>query len=66
MRSQAREAAGITEEVIRLSVGIEFVDDLITDLEQAFDAAVRPEGATPLTNGRLASKGSSKGVAVHG
>lgn len=66
MRSEAREAAGITDEVVRLSVGIEFVDDLIADLEQAFDTAVRPEGATSRTTGHLASRGSQNGVAVHG
>ena len=34
---QARAAAGITEDMIRVSVGIEHVDDLIADLEQALD-----------------------------
>ncbi len=33
-----REALGITDNLIRLSVGIEDVDDLINDLEQAFKA----------------------------
>lgn len=39
MRPEAREEAGITRNVIRLSVGIEHVDDLIADLEQALLAA---------------------------
>ena len=39
MRKEARDLAGITEGVIRLSVGIEHVDDLIADLEQALDTA---------------------------
>ncbi|MCX7206713.1 MAG: O-succinylhomoserine sulfhydrylase [Proteobacteria bacterium] len=30
----AREAAGITEGLIRISVGLEYIDDLIADLEQ--------------------------------
>ena len=30
-----RDAVGITDELIRLSVGIEDVDDIIADLEQA-------------------------------
>ena len=30
-----REAVGITDELIRLSVGIEDADDIIADLEQA-------------------------------
>lgn len=32
---------GITPATVRLSVGTEHVDDLIADIEQALDAAVR-------------------------
>ena len=35
MGKEAREAGNITEGLVRLSVGIENVDDLISDLEQA-------------------------------
>ncbi len=35
MRPDLREAAGINERVIRLSVGIEDIDDLLEDLDQA-------------------------------
>jgi len=38
MPSQEREAAGITEGLIRLSVGIENIEDLLFDLEQALDS----------------------------
>ena len=31
--------AGVSEDMIRLSVGIEHVDDLIADLDQALNAA---------------------------
>ncbi len=31
-----REASGVFDDLIRVSVGIEDVDDLIADLEQAF------------------------------
>lgn len=34
---QEREAAGISDGLVRLSVGIEDVDDLIQDLQQAFE-----------------------------
>ena len=37
MGKEAREAAGITDGLIRLSVGIENADDLIADLEQALN-----------------------------
>lgn len=38
--SEQRAQLGITDNLIRLSVGIEDVEDLITDLEQALKAAV--------------------------
>ncbi|AOV95542.1 O-succinylhomoserine (thiol)-lyase [Edwardsiella hoshinae] len=37
--SEARRAAGISDSLLRISVGIEDGDDLIADLEQAFQAA---------------------------
>lgn len=36
MGKEAREAAGITDGLVRLSIGIENVNDIIEDLEQAF------------------------------
>ena len=35
--SEERERLGISESLLRLSVGIETVDDIIADLEQALD-----------------------------
>ena len=35
--AERRRAAGVTDSLIRLSVGLEEVEDLITDLEQAFE-----------------------------
>jgi O-acetylhomoserine (thiol)-lyase len=40
-----REATGVTEDLIRLSVGLEHIDDLIEDLDQALGGA--REGARP-------------------
>jgi methionine-gamma-lyase len=37
MGKEAREAAEITDGLVRLSVGIENVDDLIADLKQALE-----------------------------
>ena len=34
---EEREAAGITDGMVRLSVGLENADDIIADLEQALD-----------------------------
>jgi cystathionine gamma-synthase len=41
MTAEARETAGISESLVRLSIGIESADDLIADLRQALDAAAR-------------------------
>jgi cystathionine beta-lyase/cystathionine gamma-synthase len=37
LSKDAREKAGITDGLVRLSVGIEDVEDIINDLEQAMD-----------------------------
>ncbi|UAL29181.1 O-acetylhomoserine aminocarboxypropyltransferase/cysteine synthase [Nocardioides rotundus] len=39
------EAAGVPEDMVRLSIGIEHVDDIIADLEQALAASGSPEAA---------------------
>jgi len=48
IRPEEREKMGVTEQMIRLSVGVENVNDLIADLEQAFrivKGARQPVGA---------------------
>jgi O-acetylhomoserine (thiol)-lyase len=44
MAPQEQRKAGVAPETIRLSVGIEHVDDIIADLDQALDAAMAREG----------------------
>lgn len=39
MTNEELETAGVTSDLIRLSVGLEHIDDIIEDLEQAFAAA---------------------------
>ena len=39
MTPEARQNAGISDELLRLSVGIEDVADLLADLDQALAAA---------------------------
>jgi methionine-gamma-lyase len=46
MSPEDRRAAGISDGLVRYSVGIEDVEDLIADLRQALDA-VSPPGGTP-------------------
>ena len=38
-------AAGVTEDMIRLSIGIEHIDDILADLEQALTKASKPVAA---------------------
>ena len=38
MSRDEQRKAGVTPEMIRLSVGIEHIDDIIADLDQALDA----------------------------
>lgn len=40
--AQEREKLGISDALIRLSVGLEDTDDLINDLDQAFKATFAP------------------------
>ena len=39
LNDEELKAAGVTPSMVRLSVGIEHIDDLLADLEQAFNAA---------------------------
>ena len=38
LNEQELKAAGVSEDMVRLSIGIEHVDDLIADLEQALSS----------------------------
>jgi O-acetylhomoserine (thiol)-lyase len=40
MSAEEQRKAGVTPETIRLSIGIEHVDDIIADLDQALATAV--------------------------
>jgi O-acetylhomoserine (thiol)-lyase len=43
MSADEQRKAGVTPETIRLSVGIEHIDDIIGDLDQALDAMESPQ-----------------------
>ena len=34
--------SGVSEDLVRLSIGIEHIDDIIEDIDQALAAAIRP------------------------
>jgi hypothetical protein len=40
MSADELKAAGVRPEMIRLSIGIEHIDDIIADLDQALNAAL--------------------------
>ena len=39
MSAEEQGRAGVMPEMIRLSIGVEHIDDIIADLDQALDAA---------------------------
>ncbi len=45
MSAEEQSKAGVTPDLIRLSIGIEHVDDIIADLDQALSAAQAPRAA---------------------
>jgi O-acetylhomoserine (thiol)-lyase len=47
MSKEEQDKAGVRPEMIRLSVGIEHIDDILADLDQAL-AAAQPHGTAPL------------------
>jgi O-acetylhomoserine (thiol)-lyase len=47
MSAEEQRKAGVTPETIRLSIGIEHIDDIIEDLDGALDAAARGEAMHP-------------------
>jgi cystathionine beta-lyase/cystathionine gamma-synthase len=46
-----RQKMGVTEQLIRLSVGIENADDLITDLEQGLSALIATPARVEMARG---------------
>jgi O-acetylhomoserine (thiol)-lyase len=40
LNEEQQKAAGITPDLVRLSVGIEHLDDIVADLDQALKACV--------------------------
>ncbi len=47
MSAEEQQAAGVTPEMIRLSIGIEHIEDIIADLDQALEAGLHLQPAAP-------------------
>ena len=43
MTVEEQAVAGVTQDLLRLSIGIEHIDDIIVDLDQAFNSAISPK-----------------------
>ncbi len=57
MTPEARETAGISDRLVRFSIGLEHADDLVRDIEKALDAASGGEaGKVAYLSGGAASK----------
>ena len=52
LSAQDQVASGVTPELVRISVGIEHVDDIIADLDQAIRIATGTKSATPAAAAR--------------
>jgi len=49
LSEEAQKAAGVTPTLLRLSVGIEHIDDIKTDLQYAFEAIAKERKAERTT-----------------
>ena len=58
LSEQERTDSGVTEDMIRISVGYEHIDDIIHDFEQSFKAssASKPDAAGKEENAHVAGK----------
>jgi len=52
LSAEDQVASGVSPELVRISVGIEHVDDIIADLNQAIGAATGVRTASPVSTGR--------------
>jgi len=66
LSDQEKTDSGVTEDLIRISVGTEHIDDIIADFEQSFAAseAAKPDAPADEKNGEV--KGSTDGDAKLG
>jgi len=68
LSEQERTDSGVTEDMIRISVGIEHIDDIIHDFEQSFQAsdAAQPDASATPENAEAEGKGSSTDAKLSG
>lgn len=59
LTEEEQSSAGVSGDLVRVSVGIEHIDDIIADFEQAFKSTEGVSGASPVEGG----KGPAPGLA---
>ncbi|PFH62005.1 hypothetical protein XA68_15547 [Ophiocordyceps unilateralis] len=60
LSDEEKTASGVTEDMIRISVGIEHIDDIIADFDQSFKAASALLSTSKSTSAATASESSGK------
>ena len=55
--------SGVTEDLIRISVGTEHIDDIIQDFEQSFTASKAAKPDAPAKKENVATRGNTNGEA---
>lgn len=62
LSDEEKQDSGVTEDLIRISVGTEHIDDIIQDFEQSFAAsqASKAEGKGEVKNAEVDSKASGE------
>ncbi|KZF20682.1 homocysteine synthase CysD [Xylona heveae TC161] len=63
LSDQEKLDSGVTEDLIRISVGTEHIDDIIGDFEQAFDVSKAAKTDAPAEAGNAEKTGSTEGDA---
>ncbi|KAG0647872.1 O-acetylhomoserine sulfHydrylase [Hyphodiscus hymeniophilus] len=59
-----KEASGVTEDLIRISVGTEFIDDIIADFEQSFTAAAAAKTSGGADNANVTGSADAEAKTV--
>lgn len=63
LSDQEKEDSGVTEDLIRISVGTEHIDDIIADFEQSFAASAASKPDAPAEETNVEVRGTTDGEA---
>lgn len=63
LSDQEKTDSGVTEDMIRISVGIEHIDDIIHDFEQSFKASSASKPDAKASPGNATENGTTEGDA---